>query len=298
MARIVSIGECMLELAAAAGQWRLGAGGDSFNTALYLTRLGHPATYLTALGDDPFSAEMRAAWRDEGIVDDLVLTVPGRLPGLYAIRTDGAGERSFFYWRDRSAARALFDAKGIDAALAEAGRARLLYLSGITLSLFDDAGRARLISLCAAVRANGGDVAFDPNYRPKGWPGAEAARSAIAAIAPKVTIALPTLDDEQRLYPGDGLEAVFRRWSAAELVVKIGAEGAAIRDGDFRTIKPAAQIAARDTTGAGDAFNAGYLACRLRGLARDEAVAFANRLAGEVVRHPGAIIPLGAMPEF
>ena len=53
--RVVAIGECMLELSAAGDAWRMGYAGDTFNTALYLARLGVPMAYLSALGRDPFS---------------------------------------------------------------------------------------------------------------------------------------------------------------------------------------------------------------------------------------------------
>jgi 2-dehydro-3-deoxygluconokinase len=48
---------------------------------------------------------------------------------------------------------------------------------------------------------------------------------------------------------------------------------------------------ARDTTGAGDSFNAGYLAARIAGLSAIESCKFAHQLAAEVVRHPGALAP-------
>src|SRR3546814_7394250 len=51
--------------------------------------------YVSALGDDPFSDEMLAAWRAEGIGTDLVARLPGRLPGLHVVRNDADGERSF-----------------------------------------------------------------------------------------------------------------------------------------------------------------------------------------------------------
>src|SRR3546814_5301015 len=128
MLRIASIGECMVELsesaeagAPAAGRMQRTFGGDTLNTAVYLARClrqsaaqppatvhpaaVHPAAvhYVTALGDDPFSDEMLTTWQREGIETRLVARLPGRLPGLYIIRTDAAGERSFHYWR--SAAR-------------------------------------------------------------------------------------------------------------------------------------------------------------------------------------------------
>src|SRR5919202_771546 len=111
--RVAAIGECMLELSSTGGRaYDLAYGGDTLNTAVYLARLGVEVDYATALGDDPLSAEMLAGWRAEGIGTRLVLAVPGRLPGLYLIRRDERGERSFLYWRDRAPARELFDLPG------------------------------------------------------------------------------------------------------------------------------------------------------------------------------------------
>ena len=53
-----------------------------------------------------------------------------------------------------------------------------------------------------------------------------------------------------------------------------------------------------DTTGAGDSFNAGYLAARLKDKEILEAARFAQQVAGEVVMHRGAIIPKEAVPEM
>ena len=61
--------------------------------------------YVTILGNDPFSDEMLAAWRAEGVGTELVARQPDSLPGLYAIRTDASGNRSFHYWRSESPAR-------------------------------------------------------------------------------------------------------------------------------------------------------------------------------------------------
>ncbi len=139
--------------------WRLGVAGDSFNTAVYLARLGVPVEYLSALGADPMSMRIRDAIRREGLGETLLLEHPARRPGLYLIETPPGQDRRFHYWRDSSAARALFECPGIETALAGAARARLLYLSGITLSLFGAAQQQRLRELAATVRAGGGLVA-------------------------------------------------------------------------------------------------------------------------------------------
>lgn len=293
--KVVCFGEGMIELARGAdGQARVGSGGDTLNTAVYLARLGVPVSFLTALGGDPWSEDLRKAWGAEGVALDLALTHPGRAPGLYAIATDAAGERSFTYWRDQSAARALFDCPGVEDALALAARCDLLLLSGITLALFDDAGRARIGALLRAVRANGGRVAFDPNHRARLWPDVGRYRAAVTAIRPYVSIALPSFDDERAVWGDAAPDATFERWSAGgvETIVKNGSEGALTAAGWV----PAPVRVALDTTGAGDSFNAGYLSARLAGHGVEEAARRGARLAAEVVRHPGAIIPRHAMP--
>lgn len=294
MPRIVAIGECMIELSGGVGdRWRLGFGGDTYNTAAHLANLGGDVSYLTAIGDDGFSADMRAQFEDRGIDTGLVLSAATHHPGLYAIRTGEGGERSFTYWRDSSAARRLFDLPGIDAALDAASAADLLYLSGITLSLYRPEERARLAAVAASVRAAGGIVAFDPNYRPGGWPDAEGARLAIADFARHVSIALPTFEDEQLLYDDATPAASAERWVAAgagEVVVKLGAAGCQLTGGgESGVISPVAPILPVDTTGAGDSFNAAYLYARLRGLTPRVAAYAGNRLAGEVIQFRGAL---------
>jgi 2-dehydro-3-deoxygluconokinase len=298
---IVAIGECMVELSDRPDSCRLGFGGDTLNTALYLARLRMAVDYVTVLGDDPYSDAMVEAWRAEGIGTRFVARAAGRLPGLYAIRTDTNGERRFYYWRDRSPARELLTdahAPGVTEALAHAD---LVYLSGITVSILDDVQRRKLLGLLDAVRGRGKAVAFDPNYRPAGWPDAASARDWFDAFYGISTHALPSIDDERALHPGlsaQELAARLRGLGVGEVVVKEGGEGCWIDAGEGpRHVPVAASRECVDSTAAGDSFNAGYLAARLRGASPDAAAQAAHRLAGAVVAHRGAIIPLDAMPD-
>jgi 2-dehydro-3-deoxygluconokinase len=295
----------MIELSrvAASGGWRMGFAGDTANVAIYAARAGVDVAYLSALGGDPYSTEMRDFLTGEGVDCSLTLTHPARVPGLYAIRTDPHGERSFTYWRDQSAARDFFVLPAAADALAEAAQARMLYLSGITLSLFDAAGREQVAALAGAVRASGGEVVFDGNYRPRGWADAATARAAFAKLAPHCSIILPTFEDEAALYGDADPQASIARWRAAGarlVAVKLGEEGALLSQGEAapQLIGCPARKAPRDTTGAGDSFNAAFLTALLAGAGPEAAVIAGHRLAGEVVMHPGAIIPAEAMPGF
>lgn len=299
---IVCFGECMVELSRTemADRWHSGFAGDTANVAVYCARSGHSTKYMTAIGTDPFSEEMRSFLLHEDVDTDLILTDPERVPGLYAIRTDEHGERSFTYWRDNSAARHFFQAEGLDTALAAAAKARLLYLSGITLSLFPEAGQARIAELARKVRTNGGIVAFDGNYRARGWQSAEVARKAFASFAPHCSVILPTFEDEEALF-GDASQedslARWHQWGAEVVALKLGPDGALVsHPGGTSHIPSERPRRPVDTTGAGDSFNAAFLAAFLDRADPIAAARAGNRLAGEVVMHRGAIIPREAMP--
>lgn len=295
---IAVIGEGMVELSrtghgAGMAGWETGYGGDALNSAIHLARFGLTTSFLSALGHDPLSRGLRQAWTAEGLDLTHLLTHPDRSAGLYAIETDATGERSFAYWRSDSAARAMLDLPEAEAALATAETADLLYLSLISLAVLPPAGRARLVALCRAVRARGGRVAFDSNFRPRLWASPDEAREAVEAIGPWVDIALPTLVDETALFGDQPIETVaarWRNWGAAEVAVKNGAEGCLLAlDDESRPIAPPQAVAAIDSSGAGDAFNAGYLAARLQDRTPDQAALTGHRLAAWVIARRGAI---------
>jgi len=303
---VVAIGECMIELSDR-GQGMLGLGyaGDTLNTAVYLKRAGGAriaVEYLTALGDDPYSDAMLDFWRAEGIGTDSVPRLPGKLPGLYMIRTDPAGERRFLYWRSAAAAKLMFDAPETLALGEKIIASDLAIFSGITLSILSDVGRDRFFEVLSAARAAGAIIAYDGNYRPAGWPDAEAARQCFRRFLTLVDVALPSIDDEANLFGAGTAEQVAARLhdlGVAEVVVKQGEAGSLLsQDGRQEIVPVDSLVRPIDTTAAGDSFNAGYLAGRLRGQSPAESARFGGRLAAAVIQHRGAIIPLEATPRL
>lgn len=280
----------MIELTRRGAGWQIGYGGDTLNTAIHLARGGHDVAYLTALGDDPFAGGLVDRWQAEGLDCSLVLHHPARATGLYAISTDAGGERSFAYWRDTSAAREMFALPGAEAACAAAAQAELLGFSLITLAILPPEGREALFAIARAVRKHGGQVAFDGNYRPRLWPDAGAARTSRDAAIALATIGLPTLEDETMLSGEGDAASVAAHWyglGCAETIVKLGAQGCRLPDGSI--VPPPEVLIPVDTSGAGDAFNAGYLGARLRGADLQEAALAGHALAGWTVMRPGAI---------
>ncbi|MEO3824892.1 sugar kinase [Actinomadura sp. B10D3] len=299
--RIALVGECMIELShVSPDRLAIGYAGDVFNTAAYLARSAPPGTdvqFVTLVGDDPYSAEMRASWTAHGVRSDHTRVVPGGQAGLYLIRTDTEGERTFHYYRSRSAARGLFGPSHpteIDEAVAGHD---LVYLSGITLSVLTAEARERLLAVLDETRRRGGRVAFDGNYRPAGWPSPDAAASAMRAVLKRTDVALPTLTDDRAVFgdetPTDTIRRL-RETGVTEIAVKMGAQGSVIADTSTQEHIPAVpDVKVTDTTAAGDAYNAAYLAARLQGTSRRESAEEATTLAAKVITHRGALLPPG-----
>ncbi len=299
MTRVACIGECMIELKqAGGGLYARGFGGDTLNTAVYLARLGVSVDYITALGDDPLSEEMVAFWQAEGVGTSKVARIPGKLPGLYLIATDGKGERRFFHWRESAAARSLLDLAETENLLHSLASFDLLYLSAITLSIFTGVARRRLLSALRQARERGTRVAFDTNFRARGWPDLETARRVFREAFETSDIVLASTEDLAPLYPSESADGLLAEIPSGEAVLKLNEPASLIRfDGSTQRIDAEPVTApVVDTTAAGDSFAAAYLASRLSGAGPVESARAGHRLAGVVVCHPGAIIPRSAMP--
>jgi 2-dehydro-3-deoxygluconokinase len=299
MTKVACIGECMIELREAdGGLYSRGYGGDTLNTAIYLARLGTEVDYVTALGDDPLSDEMLAGWAAEGVGTRQVLRLPGKLPGVYMIQTDDKGERRFFHWRESSAARSLMDLPESQAIFRSLESYDLVYLSAITLSLYGENGRARLIAALRHARESGTRIAFDTNFRIRGWPDLDLARAAYRDAFEASDIALASTEDLLPLYAGESDDGLMACISSSEAVLKLSEPASIVRyksaSHEVRAEPLTKPVV--DTTAAGDSFAAAYLAARLAGAEPVEAAQAGHHLASVVVCYPGAIIPRSAMP--
>lgn len=293
MTRLLSIGECMIELAPTPdGTFSMGFAGDTFNTAWYARRLASQeleVAYLSAVGDDAPSSEMRQFIERAGIVPELAVRKGGAV-GLYMISLKD-GERSFSYWRSASAARTLADDL---TTLPGLGAGDLAYFSGITMAILPDSGQVQLLDTLAEARKSGIRVAFDPNLRPRLWRDTDTMCERIMAAAAVADIALPSFEDEQSYFGDADVRATADRYSAAGatiIVVKDGPGDVLLRvDGQETHVTPEPATHVVDTTAAGDSFNAGFLVGLMEGLSPEDAVRQGCKLARKVIGARGALV--------
>lgn len=293
---ILSIGEAMVELSQSPqeGLYSVGISGDTLNTAWYLRGmldLDWQINYLTRVGTGGFSQRMLEFLKDAGIGTDYIGHDLQREVGLYAISLNN-GERSFSYWRDTSAAKALADdAVALGAALSAHS---IIYLSGITLAILPQSGRETLLAQIKIARASGTTVVFDTNIRPKLWGDLDLMQHWVMQMAGHSDLMFPSFDDEA-LYFGDAdSQATVARYLAAgakQVIVKAGGSpiyyGGHEGHGVLEGVTPEPVI---DTTAAGDSFNAGYMAAKLQGADLRDALLAGHKLSRQVIRHRGALV--------
>ncbi len=306
--KIAVLGECMIELSEKNAAVNRGFGGDTLNTSVYIARQTDASAlavhYVTALGTDAFSQQMLESWQAEEVKTDLIQRMADRLPGLYYIETDETGERTFYYWRNEAAAKFWLESEQSAAICEELATFDYLYLSGISLAILSPQSREKLLTLLCECRANGGQVIFDNNYRPRLWASKEETQQVYQQMLTCTDIAFLTLDDEDALWGEKPAEEVIARTHAAgvkEVVVKRGADSCLVSIvGEPLQEIPAVKLPKEkvvDTTAAGDSFSAGYLAVRLTGGDARSAAARGHLTASTVIQYRGAIIPREAMPQ-
>jgi 2-dehydro-3-deoxygluconokinase len=241
---------------------------------------------------------MVAGWASEGVGTKRVMRLPGKLPGIYMIQTDGRGERRFFHWRESAAARSLMDLPETAGILNSLASYDVVYLSAITLSIYSRDGRAKLIAALMQAREQGTRIVFDTNYRARGWPDPDIARAVFHEAFAASDIVQASTEDLLPLYPDESDERLLERIRCNEVVLKRLTPAAIVRfEGVSREVRAEPlTMPVVDTTAAGDSFSAAYVAARLAGAEPVDAARAGHRLAGVVICYPGAIIPRAAMP--
>ncbi len=290
--QIALLGECMLELSPASGatdQYRVGVAGDTYNTAVGLAQLGLTTEYVTAVGSDTQSQKILSHAARHGVGSQYIHIDSTAQSGLYLIDNDPAGERYFTYWRKYSAAHKLLShPQQLSRTLDLLSAIPFLYISGITLALCSEQSRNSLFKWCLNYRQNGGKLIYDSNYRAALWPETHTAQKAHQQALELTDIFLPSAEDILILStPGSKLVQTY-----SECVLKNSRSEIEIFHGGLKssfTPEPVARVL--DTSGAGDAFNAGYLAARLQGLQPEPATKFAADVAALTIQHQGAILP-------
>jgi ribokinase len=255
-------------------------GGGGANVAARLAEAGLPVLLVARVGEDSAGTAAVEELRRAGVELEVAID-PLRATGTVVVIVEPGGERTML--PDRGANSALAPS---DLPIDEFAEGSHLHLSGYVL-LDPDSRPAGLVALEHARRA-GMSISVDPA---SAAPLQEAGPRAFLEWARHAGLLLPNAEEAAVLTGARDPEAAA--WALArdgrEVVITLGAGGALWSDGEHVERAPASPAPATvDTTGAGDAFTAGWLASRLRGAEPTEALAAANFAAAQALGDAGA----------
>lgn len=249
-------------------------GGSAANTIVGLSRLGIKSAYIGKVGDDAEGEILLEDLRREGVDTRAVIKAKGR-SGTAIILVDDAGNRAI---------------------LVDPGVNDTIKYEEIDL---DFATKFSMIHLTSFICKNGLDsfnsqkkivenfelVSFDP-----GLPYAERGKEEMLKILKRTTVFLPNRMEIEKMFKLDYRSAAEECVSMGiEVVaVKLGKEGCWIKSGDKEFRVQARSVEVVDTTGAGDAFNAGFIYGYIKGKDLETCGKLGNYVASLCIQKVGA----------
>ncbi len=290
----ISIGEAMAELAPTYSEtpdksesFLLGWGGDTSNVVVGLSRLGKKVGYITKVGDDEFGRGLLKMWKEDNVDTSRVKISKDGWTGLYLVSLHHRGQRNFTYFRKGSAA-SLLRPSDLDEKYLKS--TRILHVSGIG-QVISKSCRDSISKAITIVRDNDGLISYDPNIRTKLLP-LEQIRKIVLDTLPLVDILLPSIDDAVLLYGRKTASELTRRLLSKGpkvVAMKMGSSGCIVGAVSGRHYRLRGHpVNSIDTTGAGDAFDAGFLASYLDGDDVVTSAATGNAVAALKVQQLGA----------
>lgn len=270
MPQMITIGETMAAFTPASTgplryvtDYRMRIAGAESNVAIGAAKLGIDVAWVSRLGTDEFGQFIRNQTRAEG-VDCRYLIFDQEHPTGIMFKETGAGETRVFYYRAASAASHLTP-RDLDEALFQG--AALLHMTGITPVLSESCRQTTLAAFDLADQYHL-KISFDPNIRRKLW-GSRDFTELLRQLSLRSHYLLLGLEEASLLFhttvPEELAEMIFRNGKTEAILLKNGAAGATALTPDQILSLPPHPCRCIEPIGAGDGFNAGFLAGILQG---------------------------------
>lgn len=293
MSRVLLIGEPMILFIAQTEEkledvrnFTRSISGAEINVAIGVQRLGHEATYVTRLGDDPFGSGIVKFLMNEKIDTSLIERDEVNRTGFQHKAKTSKGDPEICYFRKGSAASKITSARIDEIPLDHFDH---LHLTGIFPAL-SDSTREASFKLIGSAREKGLSITFDPNLRPTLWKSEADMVETVNALAAQADIVLPGIHEGGILTGSEDEKKIadfYLSRGAKAVVVKLGKEGAYWQTAEKSEYSPAFLCEKRvDTVGAGDGFAVGVITSLLEGMTLAQAVERGNAIGTMQIMSP------------
>jgi len=259
--------------------------GAEVNVGIGLTRLGHEAKFVSRLGKDPFGDYITTVLQHEGINTDWVSYDHHYLTGLMLKGKVAEGDPPIQFYCQGSAATKI-TAEMIDEL--DLDNIDFIHISGVFPAISQSC-RVATKHLMQRARKLGIPISFDPNLRPTLWGDDALMVQWSNDLAAQADIVLPGIEEGQILTGSSEPSKIadfYQTLGAKQVIVKLGADGAYLRDQATSQIIPGFKVTSVvDTVGAGDGFATGVVSGLVEGLSITDAVRRGNAIGAIQIGH-------------
>lgn len=265
----------------------LQGGGTSANTAVALARLGIPTAFVGTIGDDQYGKYIKSDFQKEGVdISGLISKPDLNTVGVFAF-IDENGERYLWGWpREKQAFKEL-DASHVD--MGELLSAAWIHSSGMSL-VYDTSAGKTIIDVFRQAHKSGIPTSFDLNLRVDNGKLDKDYEERIREVIQYTTVLFGSGTDEFEYLGAKGWKENARQFAGNErtVIVRNGKKGSVGITMTGEEAVPAFRVNVVDTVGAGDVYNAGFIAAKLAGKSLRECLIFGNAVSGYTVERKGA----------
>ncbi|MGI6742100.1 MAG: carbohydrate kinase family protein [Eubacteriales bacterium] len=316
MKRIVCIGEALIDFIPDRSgvymkdveNFRRVCGGGPANVSAAIARLGGQASLIAKVGLDPFGDYIKETLENVGVDVSWLFRTNKAKTTLAFVTLRADGERDFSFYRDPGADM-LLDVNDIAQIQNEfCSGSAILHFSSV--DLIDAPVRYATRKAIEIAKNRSLIISFDPNIRLPLWNNEDECRKTVLEFLPYADVVKISDDEVDFIYGFDAEAGLAEIRKTADIVFStLGPKGARVIAEGIDEIRPAYQVKAVDTTGAGDAFTGAMLykmverGCGLTRLAKpdkDEILSdldFAQKYAAFSVTKKGAIDSYGTFAE-
>lgn len=260
-------------------QIKIRSGGDALNVAVDLGKLGNQVGFCGCVGNDLLGRFLLNTLEENGVNKDNLSILPEVSTSSCLCLINKNGDRSFFYY---GGANEIFTDKMVtDSLLSAYGH---LHIGGVfLLPSFDGTGTADLLARAQRMGLTTSmDVTWDVSGR---W------SKLIDGAYKYLDVFLPSIKEAENLAGSSSVENITRYFldeGVGTVVVKLGKSGCFTSNRLQSFFSSAYQVEAIDTTGAGDAFVAGFLTAWIQGYELNVCSQWGNAVAAQAVAAIGA----------
>ncbi len=261
-------------------------GGSAANTAAALAKLGVECGFVGTVGQDGHGAFAIDSLRSSGVDTSLMVQVAGEPTVQVIVVVQPDGDRLIYVWPPAGGAHRFLTKKQACSAIAGA---EWVHVTGLCLRVSPAA--ESILAAMEAAGAAGIPVSLDLNLRLENWGWDDGFRSVVERAVEHAEFVMGAAFDE--IIPFAGVEdpreaATILAGDNRTVIARRGAGGAFAAHEGTVTSSPGFHVDVVNTVGAGDAFNAGFIASRLRGASLETALQTGNAVAALTIGQPGA----------